>query len=1179
MSSNPPHQSRGILIANRSEIALRLQRTYHLFPLDEVHPFGFKTFSVHTKSEAQSLHVLESDKALLLPKDGPSAYLDSESLVSLAKQNGCWAVAPGYGFLSEDASFARLVEDRGLVFLGPTPDQLETLGDKIKARSLASKLGIPTLPGTRHSDLPSSEEGEDLERVLSFVREVIHSNQARGGGQVKIMLKAASGGGGRGIRLVRIHPDFEEQELVKAFRECSREARAYFGDSRVYAELYLEKAKHVEVQILGDGQGGVCHFFERECSLQRRNQKLVEIAPCPGLDPELRRSLISAAIRMAKEVRYRSLGTFEFLVDPSERGAFYFMEVNPRIQVEHTVTEQVTGHDLVALQLKVALGSSLEDLGLSLPLLFPRQTSIQFRINAETFSADGSALPQSGRISTFNVPSGLNLRLDTACHSPIPGSVGQYRVDPLFDSLLAKLIVTAPCFASALALAKRSLDQTVIRGCKTNKSFHQALVKRLQEGRGSASDIYTSTVMEEFTSLYQHSKEFEKIQEEDEEKEDENGQRDLAEAETERREAPEGTKAIELPISGIILSIKVSNGDRVTRGQEVAIVEAMKMEHVVRAEEEGTVQSLLVKEGETALADQPILFYQPLDPDHVDRGSEEGGQGGSLSSMTEFDLNEIRPELAEVEERKSHLTDRMRAEAVAKRHGLGYLTARENLVQLVDGGSFIEYGDLVMAAQRARYDEEKLKRETSGDGILTGWATIESQPVAVVLGDYLVLAGTQGHFHHLKLDRIFRSVLDNPAPLVFYAEGGGGRPGDTDIPTVVAGLNTPSFALLGTIRAKGIPTIGVANGYVFAGNAALLGCCDLVIGTRGGEEVRVQKKRGKTSIGMGGPPMIEGGGLGRFHADQVGPSSIHAENGGIDILVPSEKEATLTARRLVSMFHQTSQKDWKYTSNPILLRHAVPRSSERKRVYDVRSILLNLVDDQSFLELGRDWGKSLVTGFARIEGKAVGILASNPDSPLGGAIDVQSALKASRLIKLLTRTRSMHLVSLCDTPGFMVGPEFEKSAQAGGSFRIFGEWFAESMDFQRSGGRIFAIALRNAYGLGAQAMMGGSTQENFFSTSWPSASFGAMGLEGAVRLSMRKELASIKDPEQRNQAEKRMIQALYKRGEAINMATFAEIDTVIDPASTRSWIVQGMKMVGERIPSFKLMGSRHSTKL
>lgn len=1128
VAMSSPHPIK-ILIANRSEIACRLIRTYSLYP-------NIQTIALYTPSERDATHARLATTSVALNGEGPRAYLDAASIVNIAKDKGCWGIAPGYGFLSEDAGFAKLCEDAGVMFIGPTSQQLAQLGNKMSARSLAKDIGVPILDGTKAENI----RGSSIADVLAFAKSLDRAS--------KLILKAAAGGGGRGIRIVDDNTD--EQAIRTAYESCQREAQASFGDGSLFAERYLQGAKHIEVQLLGDGTGEVTHFWERECSLQRRNQKVIEIAPSHFITPQLRQAIIASAVKLGKAVKLRALATIEFLVD-GDSGGFYFMEANPRIQVEHTITEQINGIDLVDLQLQVVLGRTLTDLHIAQEPPPPRLTSIQLRINSESFRPDGTANPEAGTIHHAHFPTGAGVRVETALEAG-----RQYSVSPLFDSLLAKLIVTASSYDAALRLARWAVGETRLVGCRTNQVFLMALLD-LPDVRESKHNILT--IQENFNPLYSATQEFEDtLQARDKTVVGETSQQ----SESVKVEQPADSEELTAHLVGVVLALKVQDGDKVTIGQEVAVLEAMKMEHSVQSTCNGVIAKLAVEQGQQVNAGDPILFIRS-------DGERDSTNAAKLAEAE--DPNVLRPELEQLNERKAKLKYAGRDEDVAKRHSHGYLTGRENIDLLIDKDSFIEYGDLVVAAQRKRFPLSHLIARTSGDGIIVGWAKMQAHPVALVIGDYLVLAGTQGHYHHQKLDRIFQSIIDHPAPLVLYAEGGGGRPGDTDH-MGMAGLKTPSFSLMGEIKARGIPSITVVNGYCFAGNAAFLGSCDIIIATRGG--AKDAPKRKVTTIGMGGQAMIEGGGLGRFEHEHIGPIDVHMRAGGIDVLVDSEVEAAPLVRKLVALFTHPYLPPSKspYTSDPLRLRTAVPPLENRRRAYDVRHVINLLLDDDSFIEFAPEWGLSVLTGFGRVNGRAVAIMASNSSSPLGGAIDVTSGAKVNRLFRLLIRLGGMHLISLCDTPGFMVGPDFERSIEAqgaGSTYRCFGDWFGNSQEFGLLGGRVLGIVLRNGFGLGAQAMLGGGSLRNSMCVAWPSAVFGGMGIEGAVQLAYKKELEAIKDPEERKRQERKMIDHMYAEGAAVNMAMASEIDSVIDPASTRQWLEQMMEVLPERVPTFK----------
>ncbi len=526
--------------------------------------------------------------------------------------------------------------------------------------------------------------------------------------------------------------------------------------------------------------------------------------------------------------------------------------------------------------------------------------------------------------------------------------------------------------------------------------------------------------------------------------------------------------------------------------------------------------------------DHPLVFVEE---------AEVEGEARALAE--DVDLERIRPDLEEVFERHALGLDERREEAVAKRHGRGHRTARENLAELVDPGTFVEYGPLVIAAQRRRRSLDDLIRNTPADGMIAGIGSINGErfgeqvsQCVVMSYDYMVLAGTQGGMNHYKKDRMFELAERSRLPMVFFTEGGGGRPGDTD-GTGVAGLDCLAFWYCGRLSGQ-VPMVGITNGRCFAGNAALLGCCDVVIATR------------SSNIGMGGPAMIEGGGLGVFRPEDIGPYDVQRANGVIDVAVEDEAEAVDVARRYLAYF-QGPVADWS-CEDQRRLRHLIPEN--RLRVYDVRRVIDALADTGSVLELRRDWGHGMITALARIEGRPLGIIANNP-THLAGAIDSPAADKAARFMQLCDAF-DLPILSLCDTPGIMVGPEVEKTALVRHAARMFVT--AGSLTVP-----MFTVVLRKGYGLGAQAMAGGSFKAPMFTVAWPTGEFGGMGLEGAVKLGYRNELAAIEDPEERQAKFEEMVERMYERGKGVSMATAFEIDDVIDPLDTRKWIVTGFK--------------------
>ncbi len=554
-------------------------------------------------------------------------------------------------------------------------------------------------------------------------------------------------------------------------------------------------------------------------------------------------------------------------------------------------------------------------------------------------------------------------------------------------------------------------------------------------------------------------------------------------------------------------------GSMVAAGAEVVAVESMKMEHSVDAAEGGVVMEVHVAIGD---------LVQVGDLLAVVRAGEV-----TTASVARAEVTAERADLAEVRARHDIGLDAARPEAIDRRRRTGQRTARENLEDLLDAGSLLEFGPVVIAAQRRRRALDDLIARTPADGLVGGTGTVAGHPVIAMTYDYTVLAGTQGLQNHRKKDRLFELAERQRLPVVFFTEGGGGRPGDTD-GVGVSGLDCLAFNLFGRLSGL-VPLVGIASGRCFAGNAALLGCCDVVIATEG------------ANIGMGGPAMVEGGGLGTFAPEAIGPLPVQVANGVVDVAVPDEAAAVRVAQQYLGYFWGTAD-DWS-APDPALARSVIPEN--RLRVYDVRHALQAIADVDSVLELRAGFGLGMVTALARVEGRPMGVIANNP-MHLAGAIDADGADKAARFMQLCDAF-DLPLVFLCDTPGIMVGPEAEATALV----RHVGRLFVTGANLTVPFG---TVILRKAYGLGAQAMAGGSFKAPLFCVSWPSGELGGMGIEGAVRLGYRKELEAIDDPAERQRTFKEMVDRMYEHGKALNAASHFEIDDVIDPADTRRWI-------------------------
>jgi acetyl/propionyl-CoA carboxylase alpha subunit/acetyl-CoA carboxylase carboxyltransferase component len=1097
-----------LLIANRGEIAIRIART--------AADLNITSVMIYSQDDAASLHARAGNEALALDGAGPSAYMDGPQILRLALETGCEAIHPGYGFLSENSAFARLCNNAGVEFVGPSPEALTLFGDKVQARALAKRLGAPVLPASI-----GAATLEEAERFFSSLSE-----------GSAVMVKAIAGGGGRGMREVHALAD-----MAGAYERCRSEALQAFGNGELYVEQLLPRARHIEVQILGDGTE-VAHLWDRECSVQRQRQKLIEIAPALGLRADMRAKLLELAVALGKAVNYRGLGTIEFLVDQDAGSAlpFAFIEANPRLQVEHTVTEAITGLDLVRIQLQLATGASLAKMGLrQFAIAPPRGVAIQARVNLEAMNADGTARPTAGTLSLYEAASGPGVRIDGF------GYAG-YRTSSKFDSLLAKVIVYSADgdLAAAARKAERALAEFRIAGVSTNIPFLRAL---LRTPAFAACSVHTRFVEEHAVSLCAQAAALvpaenltrragTKLESIDPLAVLEHGKSDGETAAPSAKPqaaagdiaGPEGTTGIPAPLQGTIVNIAIAVGDAVREGDLLMIMESMKMEHVISSPISGVIRAINVSQDDTVFDGHALAFVESTAVAEIEKAAAQPA-----------DLDFIRPDLAAVIERQHGTLDASRPAAVARRRNTAQRTARENVDDLLDAGSFIEYGSLVVAARRKRHSLEKLIQQTPADGMVMGLGRVNgarfgdgAARCAVMAYDYTVLAGTQGAYNHRKMDRLIEIAERHRLPTIFFCEGGGGRPGDTEGGGYVRG-----FELWARMSAVA-PMIGITTGRCFAGNASALGCCDVIIATKG------------SNIGMGGPAMIEGGGLGIFKPEEIGPVSVQEPNGVIDILVEDEADAVRIAKKYLSYF-QGTLPDWA-CADQLLLRQAIPEN--RVRVYDIRQLIETLADTGSLLELRPKFGASMIAALIRIEGRPMGVIANNP-KVLGGAIDSDGSDKAARFLQIC-EAFDVPVLSLSDTPGMMVGPEVEKTALVRHCSRLFiiGANLTVPM---------FSVVLRKSYGLGALAMTGGSYPASVFAVAWPTGEFGGMGLEGSVKLGYRNELAAITDPAARKAKFDEMVAAAYEQGKALNQASTYHIDQVIDPADTRRWIVAGLR--------------------
>ncbi|WP_350270485.1 carboxyl transferase domain-containing protein [Brevibacterium sp. CBA3109] len=1083
-----PAEAVGLLVANRGEIACRIIRS--------AKALGYRAVAVQSANEealgsAAGLHIALADEVVTLPGVGATAYLDPDAIVAAASSAGCSLVHPGYGFLSESARLARACADAGLTWIGPDAAALELFGDKQATRARAEEIGIPTPPATGLLTLDTecdNEGGADCDdedgagAALRTARALLDAHPAG------IAIKALAGGGGRGIRIVT-----DPEDLAGALRSCASEAAAGFDDARIFAEALVTGARHIEVQVIGTPDGTKV-LGDRDCSIQRRRQKLIEIAPAPGLSESLRHSLHADAARLVSSSEYRSLATVEFLVAGDE---YWLLEVNPRIQVEHTVTEAVTGLDLVAAQLDVAAGRTPA----GMKGVEPRGAAVELRICAETLLDSGEPAPSTGRIESLTWPTGPGVRIDTWAAAGVAVTGG-------FDPLLGKITVHGPTFAAAADAAGRALDEFHATGIETNAGVLSAITEVLELGNST-------------TSAYdEHAEEIGTRAREAHATTPAEASPDMRDAVPTPRNEPvlsTGESLLRATMSGAVVAISEDHS-------EYVLIDAMKMHHPVGGPKAAGVRHL-VAVGDQIVAGQPLAVLS---------GAETGEADDAVAS-------EPHPGVAEVQDRHAAVSDEAREGSLAKIRSRGRRTARENIDDLVDAGSFVEYGPLVIAAQTRRRSVDDLIAKTSGDGLVGGPATVDGREVVVISYDYSVLAGTQGTRNHAKTDRLIQLAETKRVPVVLFAEGGGGRPGDTDRGPS-SGLQVPTFASLARLRGA-VPLIAIVSGRTFAGNAALAGVCDLIIATP------------DANIGMGGPAMIEGGGLGRHKPEEIGPVDVHTANGVIDVLADDEADAVVIARETLAIMGGSRREEPKesFAGSPESrlgegrverARTIVP--ADRLRTFAIRDVIDTIADEATFIEVRRDYAPGAVTGFVRVDGHPLSLIA-NDNHHLGGAIDVDAARSFTQHLRL-AQDHGIPVLSLIDTPGFMVGPEAEREP----GVRAFGDLFVAGAALTVPVG---SVIIRKGYGLGAMAMATGGFEVNAFTIAWPSGEIGPMGLEGSVRLGYAKELAAIEDDAERKRHEEELIAAEYEQGKAMSAAMIFDIDDVIDPARTRDWVL------------------------
>jgi acetyl/propionyl-CoA carboxylase alpha subunit/acetyl-CoA carboxylase carboxyltransferase component len=1075
-----------VLVANRGEIAVRIIRA--------VHERGGRAIAIHPADDADALHVRLADEAVRVSGVGTAAYLDIDSVVTAAVSTQSTAIHPGYGFLSENADFARRCAEAGVKFVGPSPDVLDLFGDKARAREYAISCDVPVLPGTSGAST--------LDEVSAFAGE--HG---------PVMIKAVAGGGGRGMRAV-----FDPGALPEAFAQASSEARKAFGDGAVYVEKLLVRPRHLEVQILGDGTGAVVALGERDCSIQRRHQKLVEVAPSPWLGDHLRARLVAAAVRLASGVRYAGLGTFEFLVSGGE---FWFMEANPRVQVEHTVTEEVTGVDLVAAQLAVAGGSRLTDLGLQ-EAPSPRGLAIQVRVNAETLDADGAPVPSAGRLSRFDLPTGPGVRVDTY------GYRG-YRVSPRYDSLLAKIIVHGCDLAQATARTRAALEEVVIEGVATNADLLHGIVS---SDAFLASPWDTGFITDNIGDLLVHHRSGPALE-------------DTASKVPDSRmtDMPAGSVGIVAPCPGVVLRLVVGLGTVIAAGHPAAVIEAMKMEHVVRAAVGFRVDVVTVGVGEVVNAGSVLAYGTP-----IDSAGAAGAAGGLADAMA--DADDWSSEIAEIERRRDAALRMGGAEKVARQHADGKLDARQRIAALADAGSFCEIGAL--AGFASDNDGEAVPDFTPAN-FVAGTARVDGRKVVLGVDDFTLRGGSGDAAIHAKqifAEQYARQMRLPVIRLLDGASGGGSVKMATDAGYTYVPVNPGWDAVVDNLSL--VPVVAAALGPTVGLGAARLVMSHL--------SVLVE---GQGQLFTAGPPVVLGGTGERLTKEELGGADVHRSNGAVERIVPDEQAAFDVVRRFLSYLPGSvfELPPVTATEDPAERREAallgvVPRNP--RRPYDVHAILAAVFDTGSVFPYA-GYGGGTLTALARLDGHPVGVIAADPGQ--GATMSAQGAFAVTRLIDLC-ETFHLPVVSLTDQAGVTIGSAAERAATIRHGARAISAIYQARVPQTE-------LIIRRVFGVGGAGIINRHRASR--SWAWPSGDWGSLPSRGGVEAAFRAQIQAADDPAaelDRLTAEVAAVSSPFRTAERFG------VQDIIDPRESRpllcDWVRDAYRLLPEQIgrPSF-----------
>jgi acetyl/propionyl-CoA carboxylase alpha subunit/acetyl-CoA carboxylase carboxyltransferase component len=1112
-----------VLIANRGEVAVRI--------IDAVHALGWTAVAVGTEDD--QLHCRHADEVVLLEGTGPAAYLDVPAIIDAARRTGARCIHPGYGFLSESAALARACAQAGLVFAGPSPETLEVFGDKAAARELAQRSGVPVVPATGLS--PTVEEAEEFCRLHG-----------------PVMVKAASGGGGRGLRRVT-----EPAELAGAMEACAREAAQFFGSGAVFVEKLVEAPRHIEVQVVGDGRE-VQHLWERDCSVQRRNQKIVEIAPSPSLPPELRQRILDAALRLARAVSLTSLATVEFLVSGED---FCFMEVNPRLQVEHTVTEEITGADLVAAQLRIAAGEDLAAVGLDRP---PRAQgyAIQARVNAETIDASGEVLPTAGRIDDLRLPAGRYVRVDTAL-------AGRCAVSPRFDSLAAKVIGHSPTFAGAAAVTAEALCDLSLRPLTTNRALLHAV---LTDQEFLAGRTHTGYLDSALPRLLAHTLPADAEDPGEGAAGAETGTDAPGEAGVPSGGAggPGGAAAVEVPagaeritagLSGVVAALSLEEGEAAPGGAPAAVVEAMKMEHPVSAPPGLVIDRVLVSVGDMVEAGQ-LLAYGRVREDAGAAGAPasangaevtgaqaagaagpEAGEGaagglsgtgapgepaaGADAGAGASGDDDWADELEELRRRHAFAAQLGGPEKIARQHAEGRLTALERIAMLADEGSYDEIGPL---AGFSEYDAEGNLVGVKPSNHLTGTARLDGRRAILGIDDFTIRGGSGDAAVHEK--QIFAEELagEMRVPVVRVldgASGGGSVKKVLEAGAMYLPVNPGWDAVVDNLSR--VPVVSVC-----AGPTVGLGAARFVMSHFG---VMVS---GLGQLFTAGPPVVKAATGEDLSKEGLGGEAVHRGNGTVERFVPDEETACRVVRDFLSYLPSSVDE-----LPPVVdcadpferaeqsLVSAVPRNP--RRIYEIGPILEAVFDRGSVFRFA-EYGDGTFTALARLGGRPVGVITADPSR--GATLSREGAQAVERLVDLC-ETFHLPLVSLTDQAGMTIGSKAERDATIRAGARAITAVYQARIPQAE-------IILRRVYGVGGAGIV--NRHRAVRSWAWPSGDWGSLPPQGGIEAAFRAELAASEDPAARLAeitAELEKVSSRFRTAE-----TFS-VQDIIDPRTTR----------------------------